>query len=305
MQRGVGGTEGSLMDILWVALAVCVIVGFVFVVLARHWQRLLVHQSWTIRRLTDRVASLEEVADPNFRRKLDESAPSPLERVYTFSFRVNDDFWRKTVKATPRQLQYIRDHGNFLGSVKIEVWRSHTVVTVTEVLPQAKSATWQTRSFDVFPDDLANADQAITLWEMSLADEKFSANSGRVPTLELRWREGELELCSRSDHFMTNEDDTITLAPQEQMLFAVPLNSERLAQFRAADESGNGDMGDVIERIAEGSPVAAGNSWVVMFEREDDSLGIEWNLSLRDLTRQSDWKRWKVFEPMKKMTKVG
>ena len=141
------------MDILWVALAVCVIVGFVFVVLARHWQRLLVHQSWTIRRLTDRVASLEEVADPNFRRKLDESAPSPLERVYTFSFRVNDDFWRKTVKATPRQLQYIREHGNFLGSVKIEQWRSHNVVTVTEVLPQAKSATWQTRSFDVFPDD--------------------------------------------------------------------------------------------------------------------------------------------------------
>jgi len=101
------------MDILWMALAVCVIVGFVFVVLARHWQRLLVHQSWTIRRLTDRVAALEEIADPNFRRKLDESAPSPLERVYTFSFRVNDDFWRKTLKATPRQLQYIREHGNF------------------------------------------------------------------------------------------------------------------------------------------------------------------------------------------------
>jgi hypothetical protein len=292
------------MDILWVALAVCVIVGFVFVVLARHWQRLLVHQSWTIRRLTDRVASLEEIADPNFRRKLDESAPSPLERVYTFSFRVNDDFWRKTLKASPRQLQYIRDHGNFLGSVKIEQWRSHTVVTVTEVLPQAKSATWQTRSFDVFPDDVANADQPITLWEMSLADEKAGVPSGRVPTLELRWREGELELCSRTDRFMTAEDNTITLTPHEQILFAVPLDAERLAQFRAAEDSGNGEVGGVIEQIAGESPDSPGNSWVAMFGREDESLGIEWNLSLRDLTRQSDWKRWKVFEPVQ-MTKVG
>jgi hypothetical protein len=294
------------MDILWVALAVCVVVGFVFVVLARHWQRLLVHQSWTIRRLTDRVSSLEEVADPNFRRKLDESAPSPLERVYTFSFRVNDDFWRKTIKATTRQLQYIRDHGNFLGSVKIEQWRSHTVVTITEVLPQSKSATWQTRSFDVFPEDVANAEHPITLWEMSLADEKAGLPSDRVPTLELRWREGELELCARSDRFMTAEDDTITLTPHEQILFAVPLDAERLAQYRVPDGSGNenSEMDEILERMTDEIPAALGNSWIANFAREDDSLGIEWNLSLRDLTRQSDWKRWKVFEAVQ-MTKVG
>jgi hypothetical protein len=296
------------MDILWMALAVCVIVGFVFVVLARHWQRLLVHQSWTIRRLTDRVASLEEIADPNFRRKLDESAPSPLERVFTFSFRVNDEFWRKTVKATPRQLQYIREHGNFLGSVKIEQWRSHNVVTITEVLPQAKSATWQTRSFDVFPDDLVNAAHPITLWEMSLADEKAGGPSDRVPTLEMRWKEGDLELCLRSDRFMTAEDNTITLTPHEQILFAVPLDADRLAQYRAVDRNGNGngngEMDDVLNRLTEEIPATPGNSWIALFAREDESLGIEWNLSLRDLTRQSDWKRWKVFEPAQ-MTKVS
>ncbi len=294
------------MDILWVALAVCVVVGFVFVVLARHWQRLLVHQSWTIRRLTDRVSSLEEVADPNFRRKLDESAPSPLELVYTFSFRVNDDFWRKTIKATTRQLQYIREHGNFLGSVKIEQWRSHTVVTITEVLPQSKSATWQTRSFDVFPEDVANAEHPITLWEMSLADEKAGLPSDRVPTLELRWREGELELCARSDRFMRAEDDTITLTPHEQILFAVALDAERLAQYRVPDGSGNenSEMDEILERMTDEIPAALGNSWIANFAREDDSLGIEWNLSLRDLTRQSDWKRWKVFEAVQ-MTKVG
>jgi len=292
------------MDIIWMALAVCVIVGFVFVVLARHWQRLLVHQSWTIRRLTDRITSLEEIADPDFRRKLDESAPSPLERVYTFGFRLSDDFWRKTLKTTPQQLAHIREHGNFLGSVKIEQWRSHTVVTVTEVLPEAKSASWQARSFDVFPDDISNVDRPITLWEMSLAEGRAASASGRVPTLELRWKEGELEFCACSDRFTTAEDNTITLTPHEQIFFAVPLDIERLAPFHASDDSGNGHHGDVLENSPDDAPTTAATSFVEMFGREDASLGIEWNLTLRDLTRQSEWKRWKVFEPVQ-MTKAG
>jgi hypothetical protein len=289
------------MDILWVALAVCVIVGFVFIVLARHWQRLLAHQSWTIRRLTDRVSSLEEIANPNFRRKLDESAPSSLERIFTFGFRVNDDFWRKTLKVNPHQVECIREHGNFLGSVKIEQWRSHTVVTVIEVLPQAKSATWQTRSFDVFPGDISNAARPITLWEMSLAEARAEAASGSVPTLELRWKEGELELCARTDRFMTAEDNTITLTPHEQMFFAVPLDLERLAPFRVIEKSGSGDMEPVFDGA---TAVPSGNSSIAMFGREDPSLGIEWNLSLRDLTRQLERKRSKVFEPVQ-MTKAG
>jgi hypothetical protein len=289
------------MDILWVALAVCVIVGFVFIVLARHWQRLLAHQSWTIRRLTDRVSSLEDVTDPNFRRKLDESAPSPLERVFTFSFRVSDDFWRKTLKVNPRQVEYIREHGNFLGSVKIEQWRSHTVVTVIELLPQAKSATWQTRSFDVFPGDISNAARPITLWEMSLAEARAGAASGRVPTLELRWKEGELELCARTDRYMTADENTITLTPQEQIFFAVPLDLERLAPFRMNEKSGNEESDSVFDGAA-ADP--SGDSSIAMFGREDSSLGIEWNLLLRDLTRQLEWKRSKVFEPAQ-MTKAG
>jgi hypothetical protein len=292
------------MDILWVALAVCVIVGFVFVVLARHWQRLLSHQSWTIRRLTDRIASLEDVADPNFRRKLDESAPSPLERVYNFSFRLSEDFWRKTLKISPRQIEHVREHGNFLGSVKIEEWRSHTVVSVTEVLPQAKSASWQTRTFDVFPNGASNGDRAITLWEMSLAEARPGAASGRIPTLELRWKGGELELCERSDRFTTGADNTIALAPHEQVFFAVPLDPARLASFRAEDESGEIHPGQIFDGALEQAPAAAGDSRTAMFGREDASLGIEWNLSLRDLTRQSEWKRMKVFEPAR-MTKAG
>jgi hypothetical protein len=291
------------MDILWVALAVCVIVGFVFVVLARHWQRLLAHQSWTIRRLTDRIASLEEVSDPNFRRKLDESAPSPLERVYNFGFRLSEDFWRKTLKMSPRQIEHIREYGNFLGSVKIEQWRSHTVVSVTEVLPQAKSASWQTRSFDIFPHGASTGSHSITLWEMSLAEAHPGVASGRIPTLELRWKDNELELCERSDQ-ITSENNNIALAPREQIFFAVPLDPERLAPFRAEEDFGGTDLRQILNGSAESKSGEQRGAWLATFARDDASLGIAWNLTVRDLTRQTDWKRWKVFEGSR-VTKAG
>ena len=63
--------EGA-MDILWPALAIAAIVAFVFYVLAQHWQRVLRQQAWTIRRLFERVRNLEEMADPEFRRRLSE-----------------------------------------------------------------------------------------------------------------------------------------------------------------------------------------------------------------------------------------
>jgi hypothetical protein len=47
------------MEILWPALGIAVIVVFVFYVLAQHWQRLLRQQNLTVRRLFDRVQSLE------------------------------------------------------------------------------------------------------------------------------------------------------------------------------------------------------------------------------------------------------
>ena len=155
---------------------------------------------------------------------------------------------------------------------------------------------------------VANAEHPITLWEMSLADEKAGAPSGRVPTLELRWREGDLELCSRSDRFMTAEDNTITLTPHEQILFAVPLDAERLGAISRRgwnrERKRKARWTKSWTELTEEIPAAPGNSWIALFAREDESLGIEWNLSLRDLTRQSDWKRWKVFEPVQ-MTKVS
>ena len=128
------------MEILWPTLGICVLVCFVFFVLVQHWQRVLRHQTWTIRRLNERVRNLEEVDDPEFRRRLGESVPSPLEQVFTFSFRLSDQFWRETLHATQETSSFIQAFGSFLGSVKIERWRGHSVATITEVLPDRRSA---------------------------------------------------------------------------------------------------------------------------------------------------------------------
>src|ERR1700685_3496742 len=103
------------MEILWPSLGSCVLVGFVFFVLAQHWQRLLRNQNFTIRRLSDRVRTLEAMDDPEFRRRLNESSPSPLEQVFTFSLRLSDRFWRETLHATDESLSFIRASGTLLG----------------------------------------------------------------------------------------------------------------------------------------------------------------------------------------------
>jgi hypothetical protein len=291
------------MDILWIALGICGIVGFVFVVLARHWQRLLAHQTWSIRRLTDRLHSLEEVANPAFRRRLDESAPSPLEQVYTFGLRLDEDFWRNTLPATREERAYIREHGNFLGAVKVERWRSHTVVTVSEVLPHSKSAGWQTRTFDIFPDVQTDSENAVTLWEMSLAEEKAGDASGRVPTLELVWRDNRLDLVARAGGYLAANYNDITLTPDERLLLSIPMDPELLQPYRQIDETPPVESEESITQMAE-SGAQQSAPWVAYYSHEDRQLGIEWHLYLRDLSKQSEWKRWRIVESLP-MTKVG
>jgi hypothetical protein len=291
------------MDILWIALGVCVIVGFVFVVLARHWQRLLAHQTWSIRRLTDRLHSLEEMANPAFRRKLDESAPSPLEQVYTFGLRLDEEFWRNTLPVTKEERAYIRDYGNFLGAVKVERWRSHTVVTVTEVLPQSKSAGWQTRTFDIFPENGNGAENPLTLWEMSLAEEKAGDDTGRVPTMELSWRNNRLELMARGGRFLAAERNDITATPEERMLLSVPLDPAQLQDFRQMDQAPIVEPEETMANLPDGEAHSI-KPWVAYYAHDDAKLGIEWHLYLRDLSEQWKWRRWRIVEALP-MTKVG
>lgn len=298
-----GAREGYGMDILWVALGVCAIVGFVFIILARHWQRLLAHQAWSIRRLTDRLHSLEEVADPNFRRKLDESAPSPLEQFFTFGLGLSDRFWRNTVETAEAQRAFIRDEGNFLGSLKIERWRSHTVLTVTEVLPQNKSATWQTRTFDIFPENLSDG-APVTLWQMPLAKAQVGGASGRVPTIELRWQDGALALCALEDRRAGDGGDVITLVPEERILLSVPLDPELLEPFRQRDRRALDEVPEEFDKLHSNEANSNGHQFVAFYGSDDAETGIEWHLCLRDLARHSEWDRWRIVEAIE-MTKVS
>ena len=276
------------MDILWPALGICVLVGFVFYVLAQHWQRILRHQIATIRRLNARLQTLEEVNDPEFRRRLGESAPSPLEQVFTFSFRLSDEFWGKTLHTTEENSSFIRAFGSFLGSVKIERWRGHSVATITEVLPDRQSAVWQTRSLDCFFDRESGCDK-VSLWELPLA--RIGTLSERPPSLELILKEKSVELWAHLPAASAGNGHSNTSGPNEIAFFRVPLDSVELAEFRSHDPS---------ENVANGvRPDTRANQafWRGFYSHRDEEVGFEWQLSVLDLNKKGEWDRWKILEP--------
>jgi hypothetical protein len=280
------------MDILWTATGIAVIVVFVFYVLAQHWQRLLRQQNWTIRRLFERVQGLEQMTDPEWRRRLGDAAPVPLEQVFTLSFRLDDRFWQEAVRSTADDLKFIREYGSFVGAIKLERWRSHTVATVTEVLPDRKATGWQTRSLDFYPD-VGKKGDALSLWELALSRPGLSAE--RPPSLELLLRANSLELRGRLISIPANPSGnghSATADGGDVLFFRVPLDTAALAEFRShepADSSSNGNG-------AAGEAGVNGNSWQGFYSHHDEELGIEWQLRLRDLTRKSEWERWKILE---------
>jgi hypothetical protein len=270
------------MEILWPALGISVIVVFVFFVLAQHWQRTLRHHSWTIRRLIERMHDLEEVGDPEFRRRLSQIAPSPLEQVFIFSLRLDDHFWRDTLRATTDDMKFIRSFGTFLGSVKIERWRGRTVATIMEVLPESRLAGWQSRSLDLYSAD-ADAAGAMTLWEVPLARPRGTAEI--QPSLELLLRHNSLELCRRSS-FASEDQPGGPSGDGDTVYLRVPLDAALLSEFRTHDPVSNSTEGP-----------ANGNSWQAFYSSEDERLGYEWHLSLRDLEKKAEWEHWKILEP--------
>jgi hypothetical protein len=298
------------MDILWPAIGIGLIVGFIFFVLAQHWRKVLERQTWTIRRLAERVRDLEDMADPEFRRRLVEASPLPLEQVYTLTFRLNDRFWR-ALHITEENLRFIREFGSLVGSVKLDRWRSHMVATVAEVLPDRKETGWQMRSLDFYPDP-AKPGRGITLWELALEPTNFTAE--QPPSLELVLRENSIDLLG---HLALSQDrangpggngtsgangkgDRPDAAHEEALFFRVPLDTYHLGEFRGRDpssETGNDNErgSDEVSAEAQGAPAAA-TSWQAFYSGGDEALGIEWQLRLRDLTEKSLWDRWKILE---------
>ena len=273
------------MDILWPAIGISVVVGFVFYVLASHWGRTIRQQAWTIQRLSDRVQMLEEVDNPLFRDRISKSSPVPLEQVFTFTFRLNDRFWRQTLGLSPDEARAAQSFGTLVGSVKLERWRSHTIATITEVLPESKTAKWQTRSLDYYPAPNGRSD-ALTLWEMPV---QLPSNGNRPPSLELLLRRNTVELLGRGVCCEDGAHGNRSAASEDVTFFSAPLDSVLLAEFRSHDptENGNGTGNGTSNGMV---------SWRTFYAWNDEKTGIEWQLRMLDLNVKSEWERWKVLE---------
>jgi hypothetical protein len=273
------------MDILWPALGISAIVVVVLYALAGHWGRLLRQQNIAIRHLADRLQLVEEVDNPRFRELISESAPVPLEQVLTFSFRFNDRFWRETLHLSDANWNFVRSFGSFVGSVKLERWRSHTVATITEVLPDRKTAAWQKRSLDYYPG-AAGRGEALTLWELPLAR---PTPMSRTPSLELVLRGNAMELAAHVAGLPLGGDAGESNLSDQILFFRTPLDPAHLAEFRGNDpaqhSNGNG--------ASNGNGL---NSWRSFYSWENENLGVEWQLRVLDLSQKIDWDRWKVLE---------
>ncbi len=288
------------MDFLWPALGIAVIVIFVFFVLARHWQQLLRQQSRAIRRLSQRVQNLEDMADPELRRRLGYAAPVPLEQVFTFSIRLGERFWREAVRASEEDRKFVQEYGSFLASVKLERWRSHTVATVSEILPARKSAGLHTRTLDYYPNS-ADRDDALMLWELALA--RPSAAGLRPPALELLLRGDALELrasqISAAPETSSNGRSGSESASEAAVLLRLSLDPAQLENYRRNDPESAGEEEHREDQHRDQANQVRMNSasfWHAYYSGSDEALGIEWELRLRDLGKKAEWERWRIWE---------
>ena len=275
------------MDVGWLALILAVAIVFAFFTLVQHWQRVVRRQASSIKRLSERVEDLESISDPMFIQRLNEAAPMPLEQVFTFSLRLGDRFWSEALHASEGEREFVRAYGSFVGSVKLERWRSHTVATVTEVLPEGKEARWQTRSLDLYSDP-ARATSCWTLWELPLSR---ASSTVRPPSVELLLRAHSVELsahlpASSPAGCGNGESGAGTL--EDVVLLQVPLDATQLAPYRTHDPTGNG--------TSEGGQRELRNSWQAFYSGRDETLGIEWQLRHDDLSKRSEWERWKILD---------
>jgi len=273
-------------EFLWLMLGACVVIAFVFFILARHWQQLLQRQTLAIRQLSRRVQDLEALGDPAFRRRLEASAPVPLEQLLTLTFRFSDVFWKETLGLREEDERFVHDFGSFVGSVKLERWRSHTVININEVLPASQSARWQTRTVHFFSSPSAS-DEGVKLWELFL---------GPPGSLARRADLLELQIVTR-DRFdcivlslQNSRSDSSEFCSPEEPLFAIPLDRALLSPFRSPEPASSDANG-----VGDTTP-ASECSWKGFYSFQDEMLGFEWQLWMQDLTQKAEWERWKILD---------
>lgn|GEM_PF-1262402 len=285
-------SEKLRVEILWPALGIGTIVGLVFFTLANHWQKILRQHLMMMHALAERVRNLEEVNDPQFQRRLAESSPMPLEQVLNFTFRLNDRFWRCTLGLSDPDLEVMHTKMSFVGSVKLERWRSHIAATVVEVLPANPSAQWRKRSLDFYPGE--HTHKALTLWELPVC--LIGGAAGRPHSIELLLRESAIELYAKLRERGSPGTDH-TGCRQGITLFSVPLDPGRLLEFRSpAPMIGlNGEQED-----SEWNECDAEIRWLTFYSAANDAIGYEWHLCVRDLARKADWEHWKTLNPVQR-----
>lgn len=265
-------------------LGACALVTFVFFILVRYWQRQLQHQTRSISQLYRRVQELEGLGDPGFRRRLEETAPVPLESVFTLTFRFSQKFWNDTLGLREEDERFIREWGSFVGSIKLERWRSHSVANVTEVLPTSQGARWQTRTLHFFSSRAAD-DEGVQLWELLLGPAEAAAHRADSLELQIVTRESCDCIELRARHSRSRPADS---AASTEPLFSIPLDRAMLASRRAPEPAAEAPSG------ARAGEVEC--TWKGFYSFQDEARGIEWQLWMQDLTRKAEWDRWKIVE---------
>jgi hypothetical protein len=272
------------MDILWAALAICAIVSVAFYVLAVSWQRTLKGHSRAIRALFQRLESMEAMEDPLMRRKIGELMPSPLEQVHVLTFRLGERFWRETLGASEHQVRYVHENGTFVGSVKIEVWRSHSAITLTELLPQNKSAGWQTRRLDIYSEDRG---APSVLWEIRL-DPLQNPLAPKPSSAELRYQDGAIVLAARAWEKQAWPGFLDDRCMDEKIIFRIPLEAARLAEFHVSEA----------EVETEGlNTKAQACGRIALFSHYDERQDVDWQLRIRELDGRNTSENWTIMDP--------
>lgn len=282
------------MDILWAALAICAMVSVTFYVFAVSWQRMLKGHSRAIRALFQRLEALEAMEDPLMRRRIGELMPSPLEQVHIFSFRLSDRFWRDTLGATEQQIHHIHEHGTFVGSVKIEAWRSHLTITLRELLPQSKSGDWQSRTVDIYATD---SGAPTVLWELCL-EPAVNSRALEPASVELRYENRALVLTTRTWTQKAWPETSHSESADERIVFCIPLDAEQLVDFRVPET--NMEAGGIEREVTAASTEMGtrdADARIAFFSHQDEREGVDWQLRIRDLAGRTASGHWTVMEP--------
>ncbi len=281
------------MDILWAALAICAIVSVAFYALALSWQRMLRGHSRAIRALFQRLEALEAMDDPLMRRRIGELMPSPLEQVHILSFRLGERFWRDTLGATEQQVRHVHEHGTFVGSVKVEVWRNHLAITLRELLPQSRAAGWQTRTVDIYA---ADAGAPVELWELCL-EPVAKSSAIESPSVELRYENRAIILATQTSSNKALPGALNSDATEERIVFRIPLDAEQLSEFRVPEADMETGIGPEATAGSFETGGQRGDAPIASFSHQDERQGVDWQLLIRDLNRRTASENWTLMEP--------